>query len=81
MSRATHLASSGVDDQREWPNPYPLDLTAVFDYFIVDDTTALPSEPEQPGLAMGFRSSLRLAVRLGGRVIGGLDFMSRAPVK
>jgi transcriptional regulator with GAF, ATPase, and Fis domain len=81
LSRARHYASSGVDEAREGPNPYPLDLTAVWDYFIIDDVDALPLEREQPGTHMGFRSSLRLAVRLGDQLIGGVDFMSREPAR
>ena len=79
LSRAQHYASSGVDDVREGPNPYPLDLTAAWDYIIIDDAPILPIEKDQPGVTLGFHSSLRVAVRLGDRVIGGIDFMSREP--
>jgi hypothetical protein len=77
LSRAKHYASSGVDDVREGPNPYPLDLTAAWDFIIIDDAAILPIETDQPGVTLGFHSSLRVAVRLGDRVVGGIDFMSR----
>ena len=79
LSRAKHYASSGVDDVREGPNPYPRDLTALWDYIIIDDAAILPIETDQPGVTLGFHSSLRVAVRLGDKVIGGIDFMSREP--
>ena len=49
-----------------------------FEYDLIDDLTQL-SEPHNVGAAaLGFRSTLRVPVRLDGEFVAGLAFMSRA---
>ena len=44
-------------------------------FAIVDDHLAHPFERNTPATKMGARSSLRVPIRYGDRVIGGLAFM------
>ncbi|MGE0812932.1 MAG: sigma 54-interacting transcriptional regulator [Vicinamibacterales bacterium] len=48
------------------------------DYFLTDDLEA-PGEQRNQGVATGFRSALRIPVRIDGRLAGGVSFLSRTP--
>jgi transcriptional regulator with GAF, ATPase, and Fis domain len=78
LSEITLYARSGESDEPpSSPNPYPAALTSLWDSYVIDDLAGLPLERRERAAELGFRSSLRVAVRLGDRVIAGLDFMSR----
>jgi transcriptional regulator with GAF, ATPase, and Fis domain len=49
-----------------------------WDYNIVDDLTTDSMGAAQPIAQMGFRSALRMPVRLEGRIVAGLAFISRS---
>ncbi|MEZ5289680.1 MAG: sigma 54-interacting transcriptional regulator [Vicinamibacterales bacterium] len=48
------------------------------DYFVTDDVEA-PQDAHDQGIAQGFRSALRIPIRIDGRLAGGVGFMSRTP--
>jgi two-component system response regulator FlrC len=56
------------------PNAIPTD---AWRYFMIDDLQAHPEEAQTSAAAAGFRSSLRVPVRLGERSAAGLNLMSR----
>jgi len=63
------------------PTGYPRSLIDPWLYGIVDDLTAHPIEREAEFTRRGGRSSLRLAIRLAGTVLGGINFTSREPAR
>ncbi|MGD9903386.1 MAG: sigma 54-interacting transcriptional regulator [Vicinamibacterales bacterium] len=61
------------------PHGYPVPVIRAWEYSIVDDLAAHPIEAEAPLAGLGARSVLRLAIKFGGRTIGGLAFLSNTP--
>jgi transcriptional regulator with GAF, ATPase, and Fis domain len=59
------------------PNHYSSALTRAWEFHLVDDVTKHPLETDNQSLSLGIHSSLRLPIRFGGRVIGGIEFMAR----
>jgi two-component system response regulator AtoC len=49
------------------------------DYEVIDDLTASTNSFDRDGAALGFRSALRVTIRLDGRLAGGLSFVSQKP--
>jgi len=78
LTRVTLQARSGAAPQLAgtFPQPYPPDVVRAWDFDIVDDHLAHPLERDRPATQVGMRSSIRVQLRLGDRVIGGLGFMS-----
>jgi transcriptional regulator with GAF, ATPase, and Fis domain len=62
-------------------NPYPIVLAKVWDYLIIDDLALDPVERNQPAVRHGYKSCVRLPVRLDGRLIAALDFISREEMR
>jgi transcriptional regulator with GAF, ATPase, and Fis domain len=58
---------------------YPPPVIRAWEYSIIDDMSQHTVEADGPLFAMGARSMLRLPIRFGGRVIGGLAFLSFTP--
>jgi hypothetical protein len=56
--------------------PPHMALTDAWRYFIIDDFQAHPEEAQMSAAAAGFRSSLRVTIRLRDRSLGGLNVMS-----
>jgi GAF domain-containing protein len=54
-------------------------LTDAWRYFLIDDLLAHREEARMSAAAAGFRSSLRVPIRLGDRSLGGLNIMSLEP--
>ena len=54
-------------------------LTDAWRYFIIDDLRAHPEEAQTTAAIAGFRSSLRVPIRLRDQFFGGLNIMSLAP--
>ena len=50
-----------------------------WEYDLIEDTSQRPEEYNQHVAAMGFRSALRVPIRLDGRFAAGLAFMAHAP--
>jgi len=61
-----------ADSQREL-------TTKAWEHIVVDDLLDDPDERTQPPAQAGYRSTLRLPIRLQGRFVGVLDFMSMTP--
>src|SRR5205085_3539211 len=79
FSKITLYAPTGEgarDIERELPHLYPPAVTHAWTFDIIDDHLAHPLECDRPPTKMGVRSSLRLPVRLGDRMAGGIAFMS-----
>jgi transcriptional regulator with GAF, ATPase, and Fis domain len=78
---ARRYASSGLDislpDIIEVPSEYLNDPEWKYD--LIDDLTQRPEPHNALAAKLGFRSALRLPVRLEGRFVGGLAFLSRTP--
>ena len=51
-------------------------LTDAWRYFMIDDLQAHPEEAQMSAAAAGFRSALRVPIRLRDRSLGGLNVMS-----
>jgi transcriptional regulator with GAF, ATPase, and Fis domain len=49
------------------------------DYELIDDLAASSESFNQGGAGLGFRSALRVTIRLDGRLAGGLSFLSKTP--
>jgi len=80
--RARIYASSGVGDAPfpevfELPEGYRADT--LWDHVINDDLPADPVFGSREAARRGYRSALRVAVRVEGRLVGGLVFFSYAP--
>ena len=73
------LTGHGSDLGRVLPNPYPARVTQAWELDIIDDRTTYPFERDRPPVLAGMRSSLRVAIRSQGRVIGALAFHSAEP--
>jgi len=54
-------------------------MVRTWSFDIVDDLTRHPYEANQPTTALGVRSSLRLPIRIGDDVVGGLAILSFTP--
>ena len=72
-------SGQGADVGRVVPQIYPVSMLAAWQFDIVDDRSAYPREKNFPATLLGMRSSLRIAIRSEGRVLGGLGFHSREP--
>jgi len=60
--------------------PLPDEFKAAdFDHEIVDDLLRRTESPSTISAALGFRSSLRMAIRVEGRFVAGVSFLSRQP--
>ena len=66
---------------REFPQPYPPAFIRAWAFDILDDRTTHVLERDRPGLGAGTRSSLRLPIRFGERVIAGIGFNSVQPAR
>jgi transcriptional regulator with GAF, ATPase, and Fis domain len=80
-TKARRYASSGLDvGGIPAIVDVPLSLrSGDWDYQIVDDFNDDPAGGLSPLAALGFRSALRLAVRLEGSIVGGLTFLRVEP--
>jgi transcriptional regulator with GAF, ATPase, and Fis domain len=58
------------------PQLYPAAVTRSWQFDIVDDMSIHPLEQRQPLATMGARSSMRIPVWFGNRLIGGVGFLS-----
>jgi transcriptional regulator with GAF, ATPase, and Fis domain len=78
LTRVTMQARSGAAPQLggTFPQPYPPAAVRAWDFDIVDDHLQHPIERDRPVTHAGGRSSIRVQLRLGDRVIGGLGFVS-----
>jgi transcriptional regulator with GAF, ATPase, and Fis domain len=81
LTRVTLQARSGAAPQLggTFPQPYPPAVVRAWDFDIVDDHLQHSIERDRPATQAGGRSSLRVQLRLGDRVIGGLGFVSCEP--
>ena len=61
------------------PVPSHIKLADGWTYFVVDDLLAIPGEEDDEPARLGFRSSLRVPIRVGGKLVGGVDFTSFEP--
>jgi transcriptional regulator with GAF, ATPase, and Fis domain len=78
LTRVTMQARSGAAPQLggTFPQPYPPAVVRAWDFDIIDDHLQHPIERDRPAMLAGSRSSIRVQLRLGDLVIGGLGFMS-----
>jgi len=78
LTRVTLQARSGAAPRLggTFPQPYPPTVVRAWDFDILDDHLQHPIERDRPATQAGSRSSIRVQLRLGDRVIGGLGFMS-----
>ncbi len=60
-------------------NEYPLVTTRVWDHHVHHDLSADLLERDTDAGRSGYRSSMRIPIRFGDRLIGGLNFMTYAP--
>jgi transcriptional regulator with GAF, ATPase, and Fis domain len=60
-------------------NEYPIASTSVWDHHVHHDLTADALERDTDACRAGYRSSLRIPIRFGDRLIGGLNFMTFEP--
>src|SRR5262245_43266388 len=63
----------------EIENPYPHAMTDGWDFAVHHELAAHPFERDSPPARLGLRSSLRIPIRLGGRVRGAVDFSALQP--
>jgi transcriptional regulator with GAF, ATPase, and Fis domain len=61
------------------PQPYPPNVTRAWNFDILDDRITHPLDRDRPATRLGMRSSVRLPIRFGDRLIGGLAFNSAEP--
>jgi GAF domain-containing protein len=54
-------------------------LTTPWEYMLFDDIQNEPSERNEPPGRAGYRSLLRIPIRLHGELAGAIDFASRTP--
>jgi two-component system response regulator AtoC len=73
--------SMPVGDPVVVKNEYPVVSTRVWDHHVHDDLSADAVERDTDACRAGYRSSLRIPIRFGDRLIGGLNFMSYEPAK
>jgi transcriptional regulator with GAF, ATPase, and Fis domain len=69
-------SGEGPDLGGTFPQTYPPAFVRDWDFDIVDDRESHPFERNRPPTTLRNRSSLRVQLRLGDRVIGGLGFNS-----
>jgi transcriptional regulator with GAF, ATPase, and Fis domain len=83
LTTVTTYASSarGTDVGTTIRQAYPAAVTRSWQFDIIDDVSNHPLERDQPQARLGLRSVLRLPIRFGDRVIGGIGFLSFAPAK
>ncbi len=62
-------------------NEYPLVTTRVWDHHVHHDLSADALERDTDAGRAGYRSSMRIPIRFGERLIGGLNFMAFEPGK
>jgi transcriptional regulator with GAF, ATPase, and Fis domain len=81
LREVTVYAHSGLpgDIPRTVANTYPLALAASWEYQVLHDLSAHPAEKLRNPARMGYRSSIRVPIRLGTRLRGALDFLSFTP--
>jgi two-component system response regulator AtoC len=78
---ARRYASAGFDVNAPDVIPIPESFLRVaeWEYDLIDDTTTRSELYNRKIAAMGFRSALRVPIRLDGRFAAGVAFMARAP--
>jgi transcriptional regulator with GAF, ATPase, and Fis domain len=83
LTTITLYAQSGVGAGMTgvYPNWYPPFVSRDWRYDILDDRTTHPLEGERRPTQLGVRSSVRAAIRVGERMVGGLAFMSFEPAR
>jgi transcriptional regulator with GAF, ATPase, and Fis domain len=69
----------GTDHGPTLPTPYPAATIRAYTFAIFTDHLAHPFERHAPATKLGARSSLRVPIRIGDRVIGSLGFASFEP--
>ena len=69
QSFADSFAKDGGDVSGTGAIPYPRVLLEDFFYHLIDDLSAHPTDPLAEGVHAGMRSSLRLPIRLNGRIV------------
>jgi transcriptional regulator with GAF, ATPase, and Fis domain len=79
-----HAVSADVDFARPDVLPVPAHerdrlLNEPWDFIILDDVQGDPRWRDLPPARAGYRSSLRVPIRAHGDLVGGVNFMSRAP--
>jgi transcriptional regulator with GAF, ATPase, and Fis domain len=73
--------SMPVGDPVVVKNEYPVVSTRVWDHHVHHDLSADAVERDTDACRAGYRSSLRIPIRFGDRLIGGLNFMTYEPGK
>jgi transcriptional regulator with GAF, ATPase, and Fis domain len=83
FSKVTTYARTGggKDLDVDLALPYPPAVIQAWSFDVVDDHTADPHVRDMPGTKLGMRSMLRLPIRLGERLMGGLAIMSFKPAQ
>jgi transcriptional regulator with GAF, ATPase, and Fis domain len=78
LMEVTMYAQSGLGREpvAVFPNRYSPEIVLAWDFHIVDDLTAHPLERQTEFAKRGIRSSIRFPLRMAGRLIGGVNFMS-----
>jgi PAS domain S-box-containing protein len=80
--RAHHYASSGLSratvSELEGMGLPPGFLDSDWEYDLLDDVTGLPEAHNRLAASQGFRSALRVPIRLDGRLAGALSFLAKA---
>jgi len=81
---ARRYASSGLDVAvtsavNVVPVPPSFTRDPGFDYDLVEDTSGRAEDYNQRAAALGFRSLLRVPIRIGGRLVAGVGFMAHDP--
>ena len=69
QSFADSFAKDGNNVSGTGPIPYPRVLMEDFLYHLIDDMSSHPADPLAEGMDAGVRSSLRLPIRLNGRIV------------
>src|SRR4029453_3891599 len=73
LSEVTVYAQTGATGDLPFPtiipNRYPPAPPAAWDFYVVDDLATHPFEKTSPHRGLNMRSSLRLPIRLAGKVI------------
>jgi PAS domain S-box-containing protein len=81
--RAHHYASSGLNRatvaELEGMGLPPGFLDSDWEYDLLDDVTGLPEAHNRLAASQGFRSALRVPIRLDGHLAGALSFLAKAP--
>ena len=75
------LSGTTAEAVGQQQQPYPPSVTKAWLFDIVDDRTSHPLEQSRAATKMGFRSSIRVQIRVGDRAKGGLGFMSSATAR